>query len=117
MLAFQVEIGPRECTQPSPDDMRPYSLCLAETFNNETERKLQHQLRHAVRGLRASKGAQAASQLRSNQRHWDRQRHQTCAHEAVDAPVSEQARVELTCLSNAADTRIARLTVMSRHVR
>lgn len=105
-----VEIGPRECIHPNPEDARPYTLCLAETAHAETERHLQI----ALRNLRAKKGARAASRLQIEQRGWDRQRRRLCASEASIAPTSEFARAEFTCLDRAADSRIAHLTAMTK---
>lgn len=117
MLAIQVEIGPRECNRPSPDDMRPYTLCLAETSYNEAERKLQHVWRITIARVRVRRGGGAASRLRSEQRQWDQQRHRQCADQAGDAPVSEQARAELTCLYIAAGSRTVRLAAIAKNDR
>jgi hypothetical protein len=45
------EIGPGKCTHPDPDDMRPYTLCLAETVHDETERLLQRQFKITLKNL------------------------------------------------------------------
>ncbi|MBB5716791.1 hypothetical protein FHS94_003663 [Sphingomonas aerophila] len=105
VLAIQVGIGPSECTRPSPDDARPFTLCLAETSNNEIERELQRQLTLAIRRVRSTSGGLAVSRLVSEQRRWDRQRHRVCADQALDAPMPEQARADLTCLYNAAQLK------------
>jgi len=110
----QVEIGPRECTRPSPNDMRPYTLCLAETYHDETERQLRRQLKITLQLLRAKTGARAASRLQTEQRRWDRQRRRLCASEASLAPTSEFARAEFSCLDRAADPRIARLVAIAK---
>lgn len=105
-----VEIGPRECTHPNPEDMRPYTLCLAETAHDETERHLQITLKN----LRAKEGARAASRLQIEQQGWDRQRRRLCASEASLAPTPEFARAEFTCLDRAADSRIAHLIAIAK---
>src|SRR4051812_15175648 len=109
MALGQAQIGPRECTQPRPDDMRPYTLCLAETSHNETERQLKRQFNITLRYLRAKAGARAASRLQIEQRRWDRQRQRACASEASLAPTSQFARAEFSCLDRAADAWIAHL--------
>jgi uncharacterized protein YecT (DUF1311 family) len=113
MLIVQVDIGPAECVRPKADDMRPYTLCLAETANNEIEQRLRSQLEITLVHLRASKGLATASRLRLEQRRWNRRRNQSCAAEAREAPVPEQARAELTCLTTAAEPRITRLTAIA----
>lgn len=105
-----IEIGPRACTHPNSEDMRPYTLCLAETAHDETERRLQLTLRN----LRAKKGSRASSRLQIEQQRWDRQRRRLCAIEASRAPTSEFARAEFTCLDRAADSRIAHLAAIAK---
>jgi hypothetical protein len=113
-LAAQVAIGPPECTRPRESDMRPYTLCLAETENDAVEAALRRQLATTLRRVRASGGTAAAARLRTDQRRWDVERHRRCAGLAGEAPVPEQARAELTCLSMAATPRTA---VLARRVR
>jgi hypothetical protein len=108
-----VEIGPRECTHPEPDDMRPYTLCLAETAHDKTERRLRRQLKVALKDLRTKKGARAAWRLQIEQQGWDRQRRRLCAREASLAPTPEFARAEFTCLDRAAHLRIAQLAAIA----
>lgn len=113
MLIGQSGIGPNECQRPSADDARPYTLCLAETANDEVERRLKQQLASTLAHVRASKGAGAALRLRLEQRQWDRERRHSCAAEAGEAAISEQARAELTCLTMAAEPRLARLALIA----
>jgi uncharacterized protein YecT (DUF1311 family) len=114
MLMGQVDIGPAECVRPNADDMRPYTLCLAETANNDVEQRLQSQLEITLAHLRASEGPVTASRLRLEQRRWNRRRNRSCAAEASEAPAPEHARAELTCLTMAAETRIERLTAIAK---
>jgi hypothetical protein len=109
-----VEIGPRECTHPNPDDMRPYTLCLAEMVHDETERHLQGQWKITLKHLRAKKGARPASRLQIDQHGWDRQRRRLCASEASLAPTPEFARAEFTCLDRAAELRITQLVTIAK---
>jgi uncharacterized protein YecT (DUF1311 family) len=107
------EIGPGKCTHPDPDDMRPYTLCLAETVHDETERLLQRQFKITLKNLRAKKGARAALRLQNEQQRWDRHRRRLCASEASLASTPEFARADFTCLDKAADSRVAHLAVIA----
>lgn len=112
-LVGQAGIGPIECHRPRADDLRPYTLCLAEATSNEVEQRLRQQLKAALAQVRASKGAAVASRLRIDQRRWDQQRNRSCVAEAAQAPMPEQARANLTCLTMASESRTAHLTAIA----
>lgn len=112
MLAVQVEIGPPECTRPSPDDMRPYTLCLAETNDDEIERQLNQQVHLTLGYVKQTRGDSAVSRMRAQQRLWERQRNRKCAADVAEAPIPEQAREELTCRAMRAKLRISVLKAM-----
>lgn len=99
------------CDRPTPEDMRPYTLCLAETYDEDVERELTAQLEAAFRRARASRGAVGVARLKSEQDAWEKQRKQTCGAEFDAAPIPEQARADLTCNARLAASRVAQLGV------
>lgn len=100
------------CDHRAADNASPYSLCLAETYGKDVEGELGAQFNAALSRLRGAPDASRASRLRAEQEQWERRRNRLCAAEAGDAPVSEQARAELTCLTRLAEPRVEHLRAM-----
>lgn len=100
------------CIHQADDDGRPFTLCLAEEYDDVIERELSVRLDAALR-RRSISGAAVTPHLRIEQKRWQRQRERTCRAEAEAAPVPEQARAELTCRARLAEPRIAYLTELA----
>ena len=86
-----------ECEDPSPDDSRPYTLCLAETDLDRKEIRLNRQLRITLARVWSRHGAAAERRLRHEQRVWLRARNHRCAAFAATIPITQDARNELAC--------------------
>lgn len=100
------------CIHQADDDARPFTLCLAEEYDDDIERELGVRLDAAFRRESVS-NAVRTPHLRIEQKRWQRQRERTCRAEAEAAPVPEQARAELTCRARLAEPRIAYLTELA----
>ena len=97
------------CENPSPDDGRPYTLCLAETWFNQTEAALGIQLRTTLARVEAERGPNAADRLRSEQREWVTRRDRECQAYAATTPVTQHGRNDLSCRAQKTEARIAEL--------
>ena len=86
-----------ECEDPSPDDFRPYTLCLAETDLDRKEIRLDRQLRITLARVASRHGIAAERRLRKEQRVWLQARNHKCAAFAVSTPITQEARNELAC--------------------
>jgi hypothetical protein len=62
--------GDAACANPSEDDMRPYTLCLAETWFNDAEAEMDRQLKVTLAHLEATRGVRAADRLADEQLKW-----------------------------------------------
>jgi len=101
------------CENPSPDDGRPYTLCLAETWFNQTEAALGIQLRTTLARVEAGRGPNAADRLRSEQREWVTRRDRECQAYAATTPVTQHGRNDLSCRAQKTEARIAELKAVA----
>ena len=105
--ASQAEPSP--CDVPAPEDARPYTLCLAETWFNEAEAALNAQWQITLAHTRTHGGAGAEQRLREEQRQWLRSRDRECAAFARSTPVTQTSRNELSCAAQIDERRTAYL--------
>lgn len=97
------------CANPAEDDMRPYTLCLSETWFNEAEAQLERQLKVTLAHVAATKGSSAANRLRREQGKWTKRRDKECEEEMADSPVTQVARNTLGCQTEWTEQRTAKL--------
>lgn len=97
------------CENPSPDDGRPYTLCLAETWFNQAETALSSQLQATLARVEAGRGATAAAQLRGEQQAWVTRRDSECEAYAATTPVSQNGRNDMSCRAQKTEARTAEL--------
>jgi len=91
--------APFNCENPSPDDARPYTLCLAETAFDQEEVRLNRQLKITLARVRARSGINAERRLRHEQRAWVRARNRKCEAIAAPTPVTQNGRNQMACRS------------------
>jgi uncharacterized protein YecT (DUF1311 family) len=92
-----IQPDPSPCDNPAPEDARPYTLCLAETWFNEAEATLNTQWQITLAHTRTHGGAGAERRLRKEQRQWLHDRDRECAAFARSTPVTQTSRNELSC--------------------
>jgi uncharacterized protein YecT (DUF1311 family) len=110
-LLLFVDAAPRSptafnCENPSPDDARPYTLCLAETDFDREEARLNRQLKITLARVRSKSGVTAERRLRHEQRLWLRNRDRKCEAVAAPTPVTQEGRNEMACRSQITADRI-----------
>ena len=88
-----------DCDNPSPDDGRPYTLCLAETDFDHQQAMLNRQFSITLKRIRARLGITAERRLRTQQRKWTRERDRRCEAEAAATPVTQNGRNQMACRS------------------
>jgi uncharacterized protein YecT (DUF1311 family) len=104
-----IQPDPSPCDNPAPEDARPYTLCLAETWFNEAEETLNTQWQVTIAHTRTYRGAEAERRLRKDQRQWLRDRDRECAAFARSTPVTQTSRNELSCSAQVDERRTAYL--------
>ena len=115
--AAQIEAirpDPSPCDNPAPEDGRPYTLCLAETWFEEAEASLNVQWQIAIADTRTHRGAGAERRLRKEQRQWLRARDRDCAAFARSTPVTQASRNELSCAAQMDERRTAYLRCLAQ---
>lgn len=105
--------GDAPCSEPSDEDMRPYTLCLAETWFNDAEAEMNRQLRVTLAHVELARGVTAASRLADKQREWVRRRDRKCEKEMADSPVTQIARNTLGCQTIRTEQRTAQLKTLT----
>ena len=101
--------GDAACANPSDDDMRPYTLCLAETWFDEAEVEMDRQFKVTLAHVRASRGARAVNRLADEQLKWVKRRDRKCEKQMAGSPVTQVARNTLGCQSEWTKQRTAHL--------
>lgn len=101
-----------DCENPRPDDMRPYTLCLAETDFDRSEADMQQEW--ALARVRASKGPTSERIIKSEQRRWASQRDRKCQNFAKHTPVTQFSRNDLSCRARMNAERTAHLKGIAR---
>jgi uncharacterized protein YecT (DUF1311 family) len=101
------------CHKPAVDDLRPYTLCLAETWFDQTEVELGRQLNITLARVEAESGANAADRLRREQQEWVKSRDSECVVLAAPSPSTQVARNDLGCRAQRTEARIAQLKVLA----
>jgi uncharacterized protein YecT (DUF1311 family) len=102
------------CDNPSRDDARPYTLCLAEIDLEQEEMRLNRQLRITLARVRARFGIAAERRFRHEQREWARARNRKCEAMAAATPVTQNGRNEMACRSQLNAERIRHLKQIGR---
>jgi uncharacterized protein YecT (DUF1311 family) len=101
------------CDRPGEGDLRPYTLCLAETWFDRTELELERQLNITLAGVEAERGASAAHRLKGEQQEWARRRNSECEVLAAPSPSTQVARNDLACRAQRTEERIAHLKLLA----
>jgi uncharacterized protein YecT (DUF1311 family) len=105
--------GDAACANPSEDDMRPYTLCLAETWFNDAEAEMDRQLKVTLAHLEATRGVRAADRLADEQLKWGKRRDRKCEKEMAGSPVTQVARNTLGCQTIWTEQRTAHLKALA----
>jgi len=105
--------GDAACANPSEDDMRPYTLCLAETWFNDAEAEMDRQLMVTLAHVEAIRGARAADCLADEQLKWAKRRDRKCEKEMAASPVTQVARNTLGCQTISTEQRTAHLKALA----
>ena len=105
--------GDAACANPSEDDMRPYTLCLAETWFNDAEAEMDRQLKATLAHVGATHGVGAADRLANDQLKWAKRRDRTCEKEMAGSPVTQVARNTLGCQTISTEHRTAHLKALA----
>ena len=105
--------GDAACANPSKDDARPYTLCLAETWFNDAEAEMDRQLKVTLAHVEATRGARAADRLAEEQLEWAKRRDRKCEKEMAGSPVTQIARNTLGCQTISTEQRIAHLKALA----
>src|SRR5688572_28667788 len=92
-----IQSDPSLCDNPAPEDGRPYTLCLAETWFDDAEASLNAQWQITIAYMRTHGGAGAERRLRKEQLQWLRARDRDCAAFARSTPLTQTSRNELSC--------------------
>ena len=103
-----------DCVTPKPNDLRPFTLCLAETDFERAEVDMQHVWVLTLARLKSRKGSTLERRIRSEQTKWVVQRDRKCAAEAEGSPDTQIARNELSCRADLNTVRIAYLETVGR---
>lgn len=105
--------GDGACDNPAKDDMRPYTLCLAETWFDDAEVRMNRQLRLALAHVRKVHGPRAARRLAYEQRRLVKRRDAACETEWADSPVTQVSRNILSCEAQWSDGRTRQLKALA----
>lgn len=105
--------GDAACANPSDDDMRPYTLCLAETWFDEAEAEMDRQLKVTLAHVEATRGARAADRLADEQLEWAKRRDRKCEKQMAGSPVTQVARNTLSCETEWTEQRTAQLKALA----
>jgi uncharacterized protein YecT (DUF1311 family) len=109
-----VDPNASSCENPTPDDARPYTLCLAETDFERAELKLNRQWRITLARVTANGGIAAERKLRTEQQKWLRARNRECEALAADSPLTQAGRNQMSCLAKLTEERVSQLKRMAR---
>ena len=104
--------GDAACADPSADDMRPYTLCLAETWFDEVQAEMERQLQVRSAHVRATRGLRAADRLADEQLKWVKHRDRQCEKQMAGSPVTQVARNTLGCQTEWMEQRTAQLKAL-----
>ena len=105
--------GHAACANPSDDDMRPYKLCLAETWFNEAEAEMDRQFKVTQAHVKASRGTRAADRLVDAHLKWAKRRYRKCEKQMAGSPVTQVARNTLGCQTQWTKQRTAQLKALA----
>ena len=105
-------VGDAACANPSNDDMRPFTVCLAETWFDEADLEMGRQLKLTLAHLKASRGVRAADRLADKQRKWTKRRDRECGKEMARSPETQIARNTLGCRAEWTEQRTAQLKAL-----
>lgn len=105
--------GDAACADPSENDMRPYTLCLAETWFNDAVEVMDRQLKVTLAHVEAARGARAAARLAGEQLKWAKRRDRKCGKEMARSPVIQVARNTLGCQTIWTEQRTAQLKALA----
>jgi uncharacterized protein YecT (DUF1311 family) len=105
--------GDAACANPSDDDMRPYTLCLAETWFEEAEAEMDRQLKVTLAHVEATRGARVADRLADRQLKWAKRRDRKCEKQMAGSPVTQVARNTLGCQTERTEQRTAQLKALA----
>lgn len=103
-----------DCQNPKADDLRPFTLCLAETDLERAEMDMQRVWTLALARVRARKGLTGEREIQSEQRKWVVRRDRKCVAEAEGTPVTQIARNELSCRAALNTERMEYLKAVAR---
>ena len=101
------------CDKPAEDDLRPYTLCVAETRFDQIEVELERQLKITFARVEARSGASAADRLRREQQEWVKRRDSECEVLTATSPSTQLARNDLSCRAQRTEARTAYLTLLT----
>lgn len=102
-------LGDAACANPSGDDMRLYTLCLAEAWFDEAEAEMDRQFKFMLAHVEAFRGAGAVDRLADEQLKWAKRRDRKCEKQIAGSPVTKVARNTLGCQSEWTEQRTAQL--------
>lgn len=105
--------GDAACAHPSDDDMRPYTLCLAETWFDEAEAEMDRQFKVTRAQVEASRAARAGVRLADEQLKWAKRRNRKCEKQMAGSPVTQFARNTLSCQTEWTEQRTAQLKALA----
>ena len=103
-----------KCENPSADDGRPYTLCVAETDFEVADAWLNRQWRKSLIYVSRTRGLKAKKQLLLEQRRWLRDRDRECDAVAASSPVTQSGRNQMSCLAQKTEERTTELIRMVR---
>lgn len=101
------------CAHPSDDDMRPYTLCLAETWFDEAEAEMDRQFNVTLAHVEASRGARSGDRFADEQLKWAKRRNRKCEKQMAGSPVTQFARNMLGCQTEWTEQRTAQLKALA----
>jgi len=105
--------GDSACANPSKDDARPYTLCLAEFQFNQAEAEMNRQWAVTLAHVRATKGERDAKRLRNEQREWVSVRDSECARLAAAYAAHQHGRNLMSCMADSTERRTAFLEALA----
>ena len=105
--------GDAACANPSEDDARPYTLCLAEYSFDQAEAEMNRQWAVTLAHVRATNGESDAKRLRKEQQKWVSVRDSECARLAAAYAPDQHDRNHLDCMSIWTEQRTAFLKALA----
>ena len=93
--------------------MRPYTLCLAETWFNDAEAEMDRQLKVTLAHVEDTRGVRAANRLADEQLKWAKRRDRKCEEEMAGSPVTQVARNTLGCQTIWTEQRTTHLKALA----